>query len=260
MRVKQMKLNRKIFFVMSLFILFPPSTLMAVDDDLFSNGIVTDNVRGLIKPVEKAVISSEIAAKINSIPFKAGDGFKKGSVLVDFDCSFYRADLASAEAEFKSKQNIYENNKQLLALNAISDIDVSISESEMEVARADRTMRALRVSQCKIKAPYNGRIIEVAVNEHETVPEDKELLSILNDSDLEIELIVPSNWLNWLKTGEPFSFLIDETGMTIEATVTKVGAVVDPVSQTVKLTARFKEQPEGVLSGMSGTAQFKQAN
>lgn len=233
-------------------------TAYAADDDLFSTGIVADNVRGLIKPVEKAIISSEIAARISKIPFKSGDSFKKGDLLVDFDCAFYRADMASAEAAFKSKHHVYENNKELLALNAISDIDVSISKSEMEVARADRTMRAIRVGQCKIKAPYGGRVIEVAVNEHETVPSDKEILSILNDSNLEIELIVPSNWLNWLSIGEAFSFAIDETGKTIDATVSKLGAVVDPVSQTIKLTGKFEGNLDGVLSGMSGTALFKQ--
>ncbi len=233
-------------------------SVIAVDDDLFSNGIVTDNVRGLIKPVEKAVISSEIAAKINDLPFKSGDRFKKGDLLVGFNCSFYRADLASAEAAYQSKQNVFKNNKELLALNAMSEIDVSISESEMQVARADRTMRAIRVGQCKIKAPYHGRIIEIAVNEHETVPADKEILSILNDSELEIELIVPSNWLTWISIGEAFTFLIDETGKTFNAKVTKTGAVVDPVSQTIKLTGKFEEELNGVLSGMSGTAQFKQ--
>ena len=235
-------------------------TVYAADDDLFSTGIVADNVRGLIKPVEKAIISSEITARISKIPFKSGDSFKKGDILVRFDCSFYRADMASAEAAFKSKLHVYENNKELLALNAISDIDVSISESEMQVARADRTMRAIRVGQCKIKAPYSGRIIEVAVNEHETVPADKEILSILNDRNLEIELIAPSNWLNWLSVGESFTFMIDETGKTIDANVSKLGAVVDPVSQTIKLTGKFEGDLDGVLSGMSGTAQFKEDN
>lgn len=235
------------------------SVHVAAEDELFSTGIVTDNVRGLIKPVERAVISSEIAARVKKIPFKAGERFKKGDLLVGFDCSFYRADMASAEATYKSKQHVYKNNKELLALNAISDIDVSISESEMEVARADRTMRAIRVSQCTIKAPYSGRVIEVAINEHETVPADREILSILNDRDLEIELIVPSNWLNWLVVGESFSFVIDETGKALEAKVAKIGAVVDPVSQTIKLTGKLEDDLEGVLSGMSGTAQFKQS-
>jgi len=235
--------------------------MAADDDDYFSTGIVADNVRGLIKPVEKAVISSEIDAKIKDIPFKSGDSFKKGDLLVGFDCSFYRADLASAEASYKSRQHVFENNKQLLALNAISDIDVSISESEMQVARAERTMKAVRVNQCKIKAPYSGRVIEVASNEHETVQMDKEILSILNDLNLEIELIVPSNWLIWLKTGDSFSFIIDETGKAVDASVFKIGAVVDPVSQTIKLKGKFEgDDLEGVLSGMSGTAQFNKSN
>ncbi|MFT5395762.1 MAG: membrane fusion protein (multidrug efflux system) [Gammaproteobacteria bacterium] len=257
--MKHNVLNPKLIILL-LPIIFLVQTVYAEDDDFFSTGIVSDNVRGLIKPVERAIISSEIAAKIKSIPFKAGDAFKKGDLLVGFDCSFYRADMASAEASYKSRQHIFENNKQLLALNAISDIDVSISESEMQVARADRTMKAIRVNQCKIKAPYSGRVIEVAINEHETVPSDKEILSILNDSNLEIELIVPSNWLNWLAVEESFSFMIDETGKVLDAKVSKIGAVVDPVSQTIKLTGKFADDLNGVLSGMSGTAQFSKKN
>ncbi len=256
MKIKIKILNVRTITLLLLFCNI--ENINAADDDFFSTGIVSDNVRGLIKPVEKAVISSEITGRINNIPFKSGDRFKKGDLLVGFDCSFYRADLASAEASYKSRQHVYENNKELLALNAISDIDVSISESEMQVARAARTMKAIRVNQCKIKAPYSGRVIEVAVNEHENVPADKEILSILNDSDLEIELIVPSNWLNWLSENESFSFQIDETGKMLEAKISKIGAVVDPVSQTIKLIGKFEGELDSVLSGMSGTAQFKE--
>lgn len=260
MRMKMF--NRLIFSAL----LFPSiaSNGYAEDDlDLFlsgnnktENSRNAENVRGLIKPVEKAVISSQISAQIEQIPNKSGERFKQGDILVKFDCSFYRADLMSAEAAFNAKKNVYENNKQLLALNAMSDIDVSIAESEMEVARAERSMRAIKVSQCEIKAPYSGRVIEINVNEHENVPADTELLSILNDKELEIELIVPSTWLTWIKIEETFQFLIDETGETVNASISKIGAVVDPVSQTVKLTGKFSEQPERVLSGMSGTARF----
>lgn len=257
MKSKLLNIYTRVFLILTLFL---SQIVVAEDDDFFSTGIVSDNVRGLIKPVEKAIISSEIAAKVKVLPFKSGDRFNKGDLLVGFDCSFYKADLASADAAYQSRLHIYKNNKELLALNAISDIDVSISESEMQVARADRTMKAIRVNQCQIKSPYSGRVIEVAVNEHETVPADKEILSILNDRDLEIELIVPSNWLNWLKEGESFSFIIDETGKTLNAKVAKIAAVVDPVSQTIKLIGKFDDDIEGVLSGMSGTAQFNNNN
>lgn len=248
-------------FVLLMFGLLNVSSLSAEEDvELFVNNdsIASQNVRGLIKPVEKAVISSQLSAKIDKIPFKAGDQFKKGETLVDFDCGLYRADLTSKEAAFKAKKNVYENKKELLALNAMSDIDVEIAKSEMEVARAERSISAIKVKQCVIKAPYDGRVIEVSVNEHENVNTDTELLAILNDKLIEIELIIPSTWLTWLNKGEAFQFMIDETGETVEAEVNKIGAVVDPVSQTIKLNGKFKKQPERVLSGMSGTAQFNQ--
>lgn len=259
----RMKMFNGLIFSALLFVTTAPNGYAEDDLDLFLNGNNeaedsgdVENVRGLIKPVEKAVISSQISAQIEQIPNKAGERFRQGDILVKFDCSFYRADLMSAEAAFNAKKNVYKNNEQLLALNAMSDIDVSIAESEMEVARAERSMRAIKVSQCEIKAPYDGRVIEVSVNEHENVAADTELLSILNDKALEIELIVPSTWLTWIRVEETFRFLIDETGETVGASISKIGAVVDPVSQTVKLTGKFTEQPERVLSGMSGTARF----
>lgn len=251
----------KILLITFSFLLLCPISLQAEDDTgagaaAGNDGDGGQTVRGLIKPVQKATISSQISARITSIPFRPGDRFKNGDLLVGFDCAFYLADLASTEATYNSKQMRFENNKQLLALNAMSDIDVSISESEVEVARAEMRMRAIKVDQCKIKAPYSGRVIDVMVNEYETVATDKELLSILNDQNLEIELIVPSNWLTWLKVDQSFTFLIDETGGEFTAKITKIGAVIDPVSQTVRLIGGFEGDTKQVLAGMSGTARF----
>ena len=240
--------------ILAVFVFLISQSLSVLADD-----VSTEAVRGLIKPVEKATLSSQIAARITGMPFRPGDKFKQGDLLVNFDCAFYQADLASAEATYNSKKKIFENNKQMLALNAMSEIDVSISESDVEIAQAERRMRAIRVEQCKIRAPYSGRVIEVLANEHETVPADKEILSVLNDQELEIELIVPSNWLNWLETGQVFSFHVDETGREFNASISKIGAVVDPVSQTVKLTGSFERDSNQVLAGMSGSARFSGA-
>lgn len=50
--------------------------------------------------------------------------------------------------------------------------------------------------------------------------------------------------------------LLDETGHSYPARVTRLPAVVDPVSQTAKLLASFTEEKRGVVPGMSGTAIF----
>ena len=214
------------------------------------------NIRGLVKPTTKAVLSSQLSARIIKIPFKEGDRFKQGQLLIKFDCDLYKADLASANAGYEAQQKRFDNNKQLLALNAISNIDVEISEAETKQAKAEVQIKNIRVSRCTIKAPYDGRVIDIIVNEHESVAADQELISILNDKNLDIELIVPSKWLTWLKADADFSFLLDETEKEYKASVKQIGAVIDPVSQTKRLMGIFKGTTDDVLSGMSGTARF----
>ena len=231
---------------------------LAAEDVVSLRGTTNiENIRGLVKPVKRAVISSEISGRILEIRFKAGEHFGKGDLLVKFDCALYLAELEAAKAKFEAEEKRYENNKKLLALNAISDIEVDLSKAEMEMARADMKIKDIVSTHCFIKAPYNGRVIDVIANEHESVLADQELMSILNDELLEIELIVPSNWLVKIKQGEQFVFSVDETRKEYPAEVVQVGAIVDPVSQTVRLRGKFTENVKDVLSGMSGTAIFK---
>ena len=133
---------------------------------------------------------------------------------------------------------------------------MELSRSEVDVARAETRIKQIITEHCIIRAPYSGRVIDVMVNQYESVGADQELISILDDQDLEIELIVPSSWLTSIREGENFTFTIDETGGSYQARISQIGAIVDPVSQTVRLLGEFQGQTDNVLSGMSGTANF----
>jgi multidrug efflux pump subunit AcrA (membrane-fusion protein) len=78
----------------------------------------------------------------------------------------------------------------------------------------------------------------------------------LDDTSLEIELVLPSSSLSWLKRKAPFTFTVDETRKGYQARVKEIGANVDAASQTVKVTGVFDAFPTEVLSGMSGSAKF----
>ena len=82
------------------------------------------------------------------------------------------------------------------------------------------------------------------------------ILEILDDSALELEFIVPSRWMVWLKDGYRFQVKIDETGGTYPAKVIRLGAKVDPVSQSVKTIAVIDGQFPDLIAGMSGRVQL----
>ena len=213
-------------------------------------------VRGVVKPSEEAVISSELQARVKRMPFRDGQGFKKGDLLIEFDCAKYWAELAAAKAELDGREKTAVNNQELAKLNGIGQLEVDISEAEVKQAKAAVRSANVAVSHCKITAPFSGRVVKALVNPHESVNPYDEVLSVLNDKTFEIELILPSTSLRWVTKNSVFKFFIDETQELYLAEVVEIGARVDPVSQTIRVFGQFKEQPKQVLAGMSGSARF----
>lgn len=224
-----------------------------------SSGIQSSDlnaVRGVVKPSEEAVLSSELQARVKRMPFRDGQWFKKGNILVEFECAKYWAELAATKAELEAREKTAVNNQELAKLNGIGQLEVEISEAEVKQAKAAVRSANVSVSHCKITAPFSGRVVKALVHPHESVNPYDELLSVLNDKTFEIELILPSSSLRWVTKQSAFKFFIDETQELYLAEVVEIGARVDPVSQTIRVFGKFKEIPKQVLAGMSGSARF----
>jgi RND family efflux transporter MFP subunit len=241
---------------------FDPFAVPSLQISKNTSGSAQDvkSVRGVVKPNAQATIVTDLVAKITHIAVKEGDRFKKGDTLLQFNCGRYYADLKAAQAEYRAEKITYRANIRLNKRRAIGRSEVDIARAKMERAEAAVAGIKVRTSDCKIKAPFNGRVVERKANEHEFSAQDKPLFVLLDDSSLEVDLIVPSAWLTWLKKGSAFDFIVDENAKTYQASIIRIGAAVDAVSQTIKITGLFKTKPADVLSGMSGTALFTQKN
>jgi len=190
------------------------------------------------------------------LPFKDGQRFKKGQRLVDFDCSKYRAELAAAKADLEAGQKTLDNSVELEKLHAIGQLEIDLTKTDLKKAKAAVQIAQVNVSHCYIRAPFSGRVVQTLVNRYESVNPYDQLIRILDDSKFEVELLLPSKALKWLKNQAAFTFTIDETGKTHKAKIIQLGATIDPVSQTIRATGNFTSKPKGVLAGMSGNATF----
>lgn len=214
------------------------------------------SVRGVIVPGAQARLSVELAGKIIYAPYKAGDLFKEGDPLVRLDCGLYEQQSAKVLAELRSNDLRYENNRALLNTNSIGQAELLLSQLELEKSSAEYRMTQLNVQRCVIKAPWTGKVVELSAFEHEFVQSGQEVLKIVASEPLEILILAPAQWLSWLKIGQSFSLTLDENSDVIAAHVDVIGAVIDPVSQTVELRAHISESNR-LLPGMSGNALFR---
>jgi RND family efflux transporter MFP subunit len=216
-------------------------------------------VRALIGAKRHAVLSSEIPGRIARMSVDAGQSFKAGDLLVAFDCSSYQAELDGARAQLNAAEVTARVNRRLNSLRSIGEAEVQLAEAKAQLARADVRKAEVQARRCDIKAPFDGRVVERRIQEHESVATGAPLLEILSDRDLKVELIVPSSWLVWLKPGQRFDLRVDETGAILPGEVVLPGAKVDSASQSVVVTAKLTGEggvPPGMIAGMSGTAIF----
>ncbi|MBF0420967.1 MAG: efflux RND transporter periplasmic adaptor subunit [Magnetococcales bacterium] len=213
-------------------------------------------IRAQLTPRRHAVLSAELDGKIKSMSFREGESFKQGQTLVEFDCSEDMAWLRKAQAELKIEQKKHQAKLRMSEMKSIGALDVEISEATVEKARAEIALREARLKKCVIVAPFPGRIAESIAFAHEYISNGKPLMKIVDESNLEMELIVSSHWWKWLKRGVEFKIHIDETNQDYPAETLSLGAEINPVSQSFKVIGRIKGDFPELLPGMSGSVTF----
>ncbi|GGK09096.1 efflux RND transporter periplasmic adaptor subunit [Pseudomonas matsuisoli] len=213
--------------------------------------------RGVVTAVHEATLSAGLASEITKMPFSEGQSFKKGDVLVEFNCERTKAESRAAEAAMQGEQKTVETNEELEKFNSIGKFDLLISVAKLNKAKAEYDALQAQMKQCKVTAPFAGRVTERMMRQYEFVQVGEPMLKIVDTGALELDLIIPSKWLQWLKPGSPFSFKVDETGQAFDGKVDRVLPSVDPVSKTMKIIGRFSGKSTGrTIPGMSGTATF----
>ena len=212
--------------------------------------------RALVVASQEAVLSSELAARIKNIAVKEMQRFKKGDLLIQFDCSLYEAQKDVVSANANGALIKLKSDEQMLQMRSIGKYELELSISEYEKAKSELRIAELNVERCKIKAPFDGAVEEVVVNTFETIQPQVELMKIIQTDILELEMVVSSEWISWLTIGHPIKVYIDEIQKEFNASISGIGANVDPVSQTIQLKGTITDASPALLPGMSGRVVF----
>ncbi len=211
-------------------------------------------IRAQLSPLHYTTLSSEMAGRIDRIATRIGDHFRRGDVLIKFDCAVPHAQMARAQAVLAQAEKTFAINQRLVTLKSMGQLELDVSAAEVQKAKADLAAAEAVASKCSIAAPFAGVTAEQKAREFQYTTPGQPLLDVLDDHTLEVELIAPSHWLSWLKPGYVFQIKIDDTEKTYSARVTGLGGRVDPVSQSIKVIGEITGDAPELMAGMSGRA------
>ncbi|MFW6264987.1 MAG: efflux RND transporter periplasmic adaptor subunit [Bacillota bacterium] len=187
----------------------PPEPRISLET--VEKGTIREEISGLsrVAPKKEEELYFEKDGRIREIMVEQGEDVEKGQVL---------AKMETADIEYEYKQakldlELFEMEKERMEFLLGS----SVSEYDLNLKEIDYQKLKLRVDHLKneldnsiIHAPFDGRIMSLAVREAEMVDGFAMIMSIADISDLELQMEVHSREINDIVEGLAARIQIEE--------------------------------------------------
>jgi RND family efflux transporter MFP subunit len=254
----------------------------AVLVDAVKRGVEVETVQvyGRVIASQTGVIAARTRGAIGTIEARVGDRVKKGDVLVTLvsnmldseralkaaELKEFNAKIRTAGAELGLAAQELERLERLRKSAAFSvaryqdklrDVErfksaLAEARAKSDQAQAELRMADINLHNAKIRAPYDGVISARHVEVGNYVSVGARVMTILNDTSLEVEAEVPANRLGGLTPGASIKVL-PEHGRPYGARVRAVVPEENALSRTrlVRFTPIFTEREESVAANQS---------
>ena len=231
-------------------------------------------------------LSAEVSGKVTTVHprLELGEVIEKGEVLVAIDDRDHRLDYETARArlitlrrdhelavkEYERLKSLYETNKAG-TLSSVEKAESGVNAIADRISQVEQAMESarLRLERSVIRAPFTCRITEVMVEQHEYVSPGRKLLTVTDDSDLEIIVSLDSrdvvSWLEFDPENEPvsanwFAPLADrecQVAWTEDNKVQAGGRVdrivrFDPKTRTLLVAVKLEQEQEKTVPLVDG--------
>lgn len=225
-------------------------------------------VSGDLRPVERVVLRAKAAGTVMEVDVRPGQRVRASEVLVRFDTeeltsalSHHTSNLDGARAEHLRAEQTLGRVEQLAQKNISSRDQLEKAASEVTAARAkvqgltaqiEIARTALR--NAEIKAPFDGIVSSRAIDAGSAAAANAELLTLVDTSTLEAEMLVSTRDVSRLKVGGSVEMQIDGLdGEVVTGTIERVNPVANDGSRFVPVYVRIENRDGRLWGGMFAT-------
>lgn len=208
----------------------------------------------------RAELSVPEEAVVETVHVDVGDRARKGDPLVTLRSASVgarRADLDAARTALATAQERLARERRLFEKGLASKGDLEAAERAHAAARAalDTARAALAASGATaagngawiLRAPFEGAVIERRAIAGHAAPPGEPLVAIADPRRIRAELAIPEDSASLVRPGQR-TILHLPGGEIREASLTAVGAAVDPRTRTIPARVALKNE-EGALKG-----------
>ncbi|BFM20346.1 efflux RND transporter periplasmic adaptor subunit [Gilvimarinus japonicus] len=154
---------------------------------------------GVTEATQHSELAFRVGGQLESLPAKPGMKFEAGDVLAQLDKAVYANNLADRQAKYDLAKSQYDKISSLLAKNYTSDSAVEEAEANVRATKAALADARDNLKYTTLKAPFNGVIAHVGVENHQTVAANQVILELQSVDTLDVRYSVPESLLGRIK-------------------------------------------------------------
>lgn len=237
---------------------------------------------GSLRAFKRADLSFRVDGTIIMRDITVGYRAHKDEVLIQLDpreyeialqkakgkVESYEAQINFAVKDYERMQKIYERDPGAISESLLDRKKETSNQlkAELTIAQGDFDQAADNLSYTSLKAPFDGIIAAIYVENHEQVRAKQVVLRFLDIADREMEINVPEKYINALLEGRNrlnFEVRLDAfPNVVLNASIKEIGTEAASTTQTYPVTLSLQNVPAelSLLAGMSGRAFLARPN
>jgi len=222
---------------------------------------------GTVTALQKTTLFSEVEGifRNSSKPFRPGQEYSRGQVLLRIDAAEYAANVRASKSELYNKiaavmpdlrldypdvypkweayLNSFDVNKNLAPLPKPSSDQENYFISGRGIISGYYNIKnqETRLNKFNIVAPYKGVLTEALVTEGSLVRPGQKLGEFIDPSEYELEVAIRKSFSDLLKVGEKVALKNLEGTQDFQGEVSRVNSKIDANSQTVQVFIKIKD-------------------
>lgn len=203
---------------------------------------------GTLRANETVVLVSELSRRLVKIQVEEGSDVAAGDLLFKLDDS----DLVAEIGEIDVRLTLATANKKrldsLATRSAISQQEIDVSISELNLLQAQRKTKAVQIAKTEIRAPFAGRVGVRQVSEGAFVSPTTPLITLQDLSRIKVDFSLPERYSGEVRSGQKFTFSVAGNGRIFDGTVTVIEPAIDAATRSL-LVRGLCLDPKGLLPG-----------
>lgn len=259
-------------------ILRPVKTLLVSEVSSSDNQVIFP---GTLRAFKRADLSFRVDGTVIMRDIYVGYRAHKDETLIQLDPREYeialqkskgkvesiKAQLNFAERDFERMKKIHKRDPGAISVSLVDRKNETVNQlkAELVIAISDFDKAADDLSYTSLKAPFDGIVAAIYVENHEQVRAKQMVLRFLDLADREMEINVPEKYINTLLEGRNrlnFEVYLDAFPNTVfNASIKEIGTEASSTTQTYPITLTLQNVPVelSLLAGMSGKAFLTQS-